>query len=332
MVLRGRNRTAADTEALHLETARLRQSEAEAENLRSSLATLRAESAIAIERYELMIHAAGLGLCDMDVVAADPVNPDNEFIWSQEFRRMLGFADEREFPNILRSWASRLHPDDAARTMQAFLGHLNDRTGRTPYHIEYRLQLKNGQYRWFVATGATRRDATGVPLRVAGALRDIDDEKRLAERSEQQLVQLGASSSQLGGVSADLARAVEAAVTRSAAAARTITALDASSVKIGEVVKLITGIASQTNLLALNATIEAARAGETGKGFAVVAHEVKELATETGRATENISQQVDGIRAQTSEAVRSIQEIDTAMQALASTQLAIDDLVQGQSG
>ena len=97
-------------------------------------------------------------------------------------------------------------------------------------------------------------------------------------------------------------------------------------------VKLITGIASQTNLLALNATIEAARAGETGKGFAVVAHEVKELATETGRATENISQQVDGIRAQTSEAVRSIQEIDTAMQALASTQLAIDDLVQGQSG
>jgi PAS domain-containing protein len=331
VVLRGRNRTAADTGALSAETARLRQSEAEAATLRADLATVRAETSGAIERYELMIQAAGIGLWDMDVVAADPVNPNNEFIWSQEFRRMLGFVDERDFPNILSSWASRLHPDDSARTVQAFLGHLNDRTGRTPYHIEYRLQLKNGQYRWFIATGATRRDSRGVPLRVAGALRDIDNEKHLAATSEQQLVQLGTSSAQLGGVSADLARAVEAAVTRSAAAARTIAALDASSVKIGEVVKLITGIASQTNLLALNATIEAARAGETGKGFAVVAHEVKELATETGRATENISQQVDGIRAQTSEAVRSIQEIDTAMQALASTQLAIDDLVQGQS-
>ena len=324
MALRGRNRTTADTGPIGDDAAR-----SEAEALRAELATVRADSSVAIERYELMIQAAGIGLWDMDVVADDPVNPNNTFMWSQEFRHMLGFVDERDFPNILSSWASRLHPDDAPRTVQAFLGHLNDRTGRTPYHIEYRLQLRNGDYRWFVATGATRRDSQGVPLRVAGALRDIDNEKRLAETSEQQLAQLGASSSQLGGVSADLARAVGAAVTRSAAAARTIAALDASSVKIGEVVKLITGIASQTNLLALNATIEAARAGETGKGFAVVAHEVKELATETGRATENISQQVDGIRAQTSEAVRSIQEIDTAMQALSSTQVAIDDLVQG---
>jgi methyl-accepting chemotaxis protein len=61
----------------------------------------------------------------------------------------------------------------------------------------------------------------------------------------------------------------------------------------------------------------------------VVATEVKELATETGRATESISQQVDGIRGQTSDAVRSIQEIDASMQALASTQQAIDNLVKG---
>jgi PAS domain S-box-containing protein len=301
---------------------------AENDDLRRQLADEQAEHAAEIQRYELMIEAAGIGLWDMTVNPDDPVNPDNEFQWSQEFRHMLGYTDERDFPNILSSWASRLHPDDVDRTVTAFLNHLNDRTGRTPYNIEYRLQLKTGEYRWFVATGATSRDRNGVPLRVAGALRDIDNEKNLAEASERQLAQLSASSSRLAGVSTDLSKAVDAAVNRAGAATETIAQLDASSVKIGEVIKIITGIASQTNLLALNATIEAARAGESGRGFAVVAHEVKELANETSQATDNISQQVETIRTQTSEAVRSIEEIQSSMQALTSTQQAIESLIQ----
>jgi methyl-accepting chemotaxis protein len=66
----------------------------------------------------------------------------------------------------------------------------------------------------------------------------------------------------------------------------TIHGLSRAADKIGDVVKLISDIASQTNLLALNATIEAARAGDAGKGFAVVASEVKSLATETAKATQ----------------------------------------------
>lgn len=59
-----------------------------------------------------------------------------------------------------------------------------------------------------------------------------------------------------------------------------------------EMVKEETGtidnISSQTNLLALNASIEAARAGEAGKGFAVVAEEIRKLSAETSASSGQI--------------------------------------------
>ncbi len=131
----------------------------------------------ALTRGDLINLASGVALWDMSVIAGDPINPQNEFWWSQQFRQMLGFRDASDFPDVLDSWASRLHPDDKERILTAFGGHLNDHSGKTPYDVEYRLQLKSGEYRWFRATGATKRDAHGVPLRVAGALKDIHDEK-----------------------------------------------------------------------------------------------------------------------------------------------------------
>ncbi|MCL2100928.1 MAG: ATP-binding protein [Fibromonadales bacterium] len=132
-------------------------------------------------KYKLTSDTLGIALWDMNVVSEDPINLNNKFTWSQEFRNMLGFDDESDFPNVLHSWSDRLHPEDKERTLSAFAAHLNDHTGKTPYDLEYRLMLKNGHYRNFRAFGTSQRDAEGIPFRVAGALEDITEKKRIAE-------------------------------------------------------------------------------------------------------------------------------------------------------
>ena len=122
----------------------------------------------------------------------------------------------------------------------------------------------------------------------------------------------------------------QAAAIEAQDANRKIGGLSDAVQKIGEVVSMITDIASQTNLLALNATIESARAGEAGKGFAVVANEVKHLAGQTSRATDEIAQQIAAVQNETQAAVDSIGGISQTITEISQLATTIAGAVEEQ--
>ena len=150
------------------------------------LMRIKEQNDLQLEKFNLVVKAAKIGLWEMEVVKEDTTNLENPFIWSNEARRMLGFTDENDFPNKMRSLHERIHPDEREKIREAFGRHVTDKTGMTPYNAEYRVKKKNGEYGYFHATGETFRDEQGNPIRVAGAFVDITETKTLILEIEKQ--------------------------------------------------------------------------------------------------------------------------------------------------
>ncbi|MDR1133010.1 MAG: methyl-accepting chemotaxis protein [Synergistaceae bacterium] len=126
---------------------------------------------------------------------------------------------------------------------------------------------------------AAANEIYGIAQNVLEVTREVDniasetsknasDGQSMVERAMRQMKEIGAGSSAVQDAAVMLAGGYH---------------------EIGEIVNLISSIATQTNLLALNAAIEAARAGEYGRGFAVVAEEVRNLAESSSNAARKIA-------------------------------------------
>lgn len=228
---------------------------------------------------------------DMVVIAGDPVNPDNEFWWSEQFRRTIGFEGEHDFPNLLSSWSNQLHPDDLQPTLDAFANHLNDYTGQTDYTVNYRLRSKNGEYRWYHAGGETIRDEQGIPLRVAGTIRDITQEINKEDTIRRVNLQmeglLTAINEIVHGIVSVTEQAQDIAEVQEQSYKAAVDVKEKTN-ETKEITKFISEVSNQTSLLGLNASIEAAHAGEYGRGFSIVASEVRKLADHSKMASNNI--------------------------------------------
>ncbi|MBS0171788.1 MAG: PAS domain S-box protein [Nitrospira sp.] len=151
------------------------------------------------ERLEHVIRGSHDGFWDGHLLPEQPwPSPTTPVWWSSRVRDMLGYNAE-DFPDILESWVSRLHPDDREGVFQRLNACMDPSVSH--YDIEYRILNKHQDYQWFHARAdVVQRDAQGRPVRMAGALQDITDRKRTEARlllSEERL-RMALTASDLG--------------------------------------------------------------------------------------------------------------------------------------
>lgn len=150
----------------------------------------------------------------------------------------------------------------------------------------------------------------GTDAMLSGVSEIIASNNDLSSRTEQQAASLEETATSMEQLTStvkqnagnahqasDLARAASSAANKGNAitgdVVKHMAEINASSLKIGDIIGVIDGIAFQTNILALNAAVEAARAGEQGRGFAVVAGEVRNLAQRSAQAAKQIKGLID---------------------------------------
>ena len=185
-------------------------------------------------------------------------------------------------------------------------------------------QLKSTAQAMSATAEQTTQQAHAVASAAEEASSNVQTVATAAEELSASIKEISRQVDQSAGVAREASDDAEAT-------SQAVRGLAETSARIGEVVSLITDIASQTNLLALNATIEAARAGDAGKGFAVVAGEVKQLASQTARATEEIGQQIGAVQSATAKAVQAIGGIVKRIDEINAIASAISAAVEQQA-
>ncbi len=240
------------------------------------------------------------GSWSMDLTKYAIDDPNSPMVFSDQFKKILGFnPHSSEFPDIMQSWITRIHPDDVPAASAAMGKQLSDPTGQTVFDMEYRIKCKDGEYVWVRASSYVVWSDDNVPVMAAGTILDITEEKtnrvRFREEMEPNIESLRSGIAEIANNVEKATAQMQDVANRQEEVSLAANEIEAAVTSSMEIIGSIQSIATQTILLSLNASIEAARAGDAGRGFAVVATEVQSLSSSTKETTAHISEKLTNV-------------------------------------
>ncbi|MBS1830245.1 MAG: PAS domain S-box protein [Acidobacteria bacterium] len=127
-------------------------------------------------RFELAVRGSSDGVWDWDIRGGD-------VYYSPRFLELVG-AERLEPAEGTEFFSSRVHEEDRQTVQRAMRDHLRH---RTPFDVECRVRLGNGEYGWFRARGLAVWGTDGRARRMAGSISDITARK-LAEQELQTML------------------------------------------------------------------------------------------------------------------------------------------------
>lgn len=290
------------------------------------------ELTISTRRHEAIDSILNEGSWSMNVLHGDMTDPENPFWYSEQFRNLLGFHGEDDFPNRPDTYSDRIHPDDRKRVLDQIHDYAAGASATSPLKLEYRIADAGGNYLWFDMTVTSVRDAKGSLSVLAATVSDVTEFKRSREifeaDMEQNIKSLASGLDEISEAVSSTTMDVQNMNDQQNVITETAASVNEKVNESLEIISLIQGIAKQTNLLSLNASIEAARAGEAGRGFAVVADEVGKLAVSCNETSAHITQSLNEMKGAIEQILAQISGMDAVVNSQASNMEKINAMTE----
>ncbi|MCR5661429.1 MAG: response regulator, partial [bacterium] len=118
-----------------------------------------------LERCGACLHGADVGIWDWNL-------KQDTIYYSPRFIKIIEPDEEKLIEPRPQEWFDRIHPDDRESVLTVLKEHLD---GKTRYFLsQHRIQYSDGSSRWVYARGTANRREDGKPLRITGAIVDVN--------------------------------------------------------------------------------------------------------------------------------------------------------------
>lgn len=126
------------------------------------------ELEISEKRYRLAMEGSNDGLWEYDIY-------NNTTLLSPKTLNLIGLSTDNTTID-LDIWKSFIHKEDLDNFNNNLQVHILGMTDH--YRSEYRVKIKNGEYKWILAKGKVMLNEKGVPVKIIGSHTDTTDRKK----------------------------------------------------------------------------------------------------------------------------------------------------------